>query len=238
MNSVDNPMITAAIGAMTGLGFPGISSTAKAFNCLVHHVGIETVLTNCSQIVADLTLYDVVSRRDVNGSVDPAAVLNSYLAGQSGVAVNSSSWPFIVPSHNKHWMDDFKIIKKTPIELSPGRSHKHWFTLPANKCYDIAKLNQSTTFKGLSIYTFGIWKGVPLDDKKDGTIGTIELGPVKIIFFSRAVCCVRLLDQVPKLDYQNNNALGTLDTSLYAQTDEHVIDVLNAAITTIPGGAV
>jgi hypothetical protein len=239
-NGVDNPMITAALGAMTTAGAwnPGITTTAKTYNCLVHHVSIETVFTNCSQVVADITLYDIVAKRDVNGSVDPAAVLNSYLAGQSGGATNSSGWPFIVPSHNKHFMDDFRIVKKTPIELSPGRSHKHWYTFPANRVYDIAKLNQSTTMRGLSIYTFAIWKGIPLDDKKDGTIGTIELAPIKLIWFSRSVACVRLLDMIPKLDYQNNNALGTADVSLYAQTDEHVIDVLNAAITTIPGGSV
>ena len=202
---------------------------------LVEYMLLEVIITNQSEVVADLRLYDLIIKKDYISLQSPAGDLASDLTGEQGGTAATRTFPFFNPQSLRAWRDTYRIIKITPVELSPGRTHVHKFLFPVNRVYDTKKLLDQSFTKGLTPYVMAGWKGVPLDDNLSTTLGNVGLAPIKLVFVTHGRVSVRPMESTPKLQCQNNNALFN-NTTEYAQTQEHMVNVMTAPSAPVGGG--
>lgn len=145
------------------------SASAKVFLQSVHG---EALITNQCNVNARITIYDVLARRDANaGATDPQyAFANGFADNTGGLAANYSV-PGASPYDNPRFVEYFKILRKTPVILSPGAVHSHEVHYAPNQMFshEITSYTLSSAIGGLTLYTFMVFHGSPINDKTTQT---------------------------------------------------------------------
>lgn len=221
--------INTNLASTTGIAQPTTAGDAQ-YNIFVKEIYLEVTLTNESACVADMTLYDLVAK--VDNAPSPASVFTAGPGTIDGPAALSGTWPFAVPYHYPKFNKCFKIIKRTPIELSPGRSHKHIFRFPVMRSYPFIRLNDDNVVKGLHCWTMVTFKGMPLSAQL-GQLGTVDVSlcPIKMVFSVRNVNYASLMNIIPRFEKQGGNQYNPSPANLYGQTETLVKDFLLATPT-------
>lgn len=221
--------IQASVGA--NVGKLNESVGYSAYRIFVKEIYLETTMTNESSCVADVCLYDLVARIDSVGS--PSASFNSGPSSIGGSVTSTlASWPFAVPYHYPHFLTQYRIVKRTPIELSPGRSHKHVFRHPVMRSFAYDRLSNEATVKGLHSWTMITFKGMPLSATLGQGGGTdVSLCPIKMVYSNRAVNHSALMNVIPRFEKQGTNNYISAPVNLYERGETFVHDVLVASTT-------
>lgn len=216
--------INTRIADAVTLGFEG-------YEIYVKELYLEVTFTNQTQCVADISLWDLVSKEDSILALSPSTIFSSAPNTVSGSSGISGTWPFAYPLHYKSFTDRFSLVKRTPIELSPGRSHKHIFRFPVMRKFSADHLNTFACVKGLTCWTMITFKGMPLDSTLSlaGTTD-VSLCQIKLVYAARAVSYVSLLTAIPRFEKQGTNQFVLAPTHLYNVTCDTVVDEQVASV--------
>lgn len=138
----------------------------------------EILITNQEPTSCRIILYDMITRRDTSATndQDPAyAVAHSFGDEYSGSNANSLI-PGVSPFQSKTFVDYYKVLKITNIELTSGQTHTHKFKFMLNKGIDGEVIEQTTAtaLKGITCYTMMQQFGMPNNDS--GTKSQVSLG--------------------------------------------------------------
>lgn len=223
-------LLAGNIGALSTAGFSG-------YNVFVKSLSIETTFTNEAGCVADLCIYDLIARID---GADPApdVIFTSGPSTLQGVTTGvNGKWPFAVPQHYPQFMKNYIIQKRTPVELSPGRSHKHVFHYPVMRSFPFLRLNDQSVVGKLHIFTILVWKGMPLSDTLGGGGSTdVSLCPIKLVYSGRTINHAVLMDIIPKFERTGANNFIAAPVNQYYRDDTSVIRDAAAVLAAVNGG--
>lgn len=141
----------------------------------------RTMITNQTNDVVRLAIYDIVPRKDVYNStyVPPQAAWTVGLAS-AGATASSSTFVGATPFHSLVFTKLYKVQKVTNLELHSGGHHVHTVVAKPNRMIDgqyISEVgaNANYGFANLTCYTMVVQHGFPVNDGTTKTnIGTAE----------------------------------------------------------------
>lgn len=169
--------------AMYATNIPATTTGVATTRLYMKSVFTETLITNQTNDVVHMTLYDVMCRRDLTTSstaeanyVNPNAawVQGSIDAGNSGAFQIVASTPFQTPGFTEYW----KIVKITDVDLHSGGHHRHRVLMKPKKQISneiVTTLSASSntgTLGGLTVYTMIVCHGFPVNSTGTSTTST------------------------------------------------------------------
>lgn len=140
-------------------------SDSKLFMLDVHS---EALITNACNLNTHAIIYDVVARLDGFTTVNtgPVTAFTLGFADGSTGAANDYLIPGATPYNNPRFVNAYKIIKQTPIILSPGQIHTHTLRYNINRTIskERLQLNGIGPIAGLTVYSIVVFHGTPYHD--------------------------------------------------------------------------
>jgi len=144
-----------------------VAGGAQGVKTVFESLYSECMIVNQSNSNARITLYDVFSRKDTDGTAaDPyEAIVTGYNDIVNGTANDSSvvgGTPYSIPRFTEY----FKILKQTAIVLSPGACHVHKVHYSPNRLISkqLSARISGSGVGGLTLYTLMKYHGTPLND--------------------------------------------------------------------------
>jgi len=159
-------------------------------------------LTNASSETCCVEVYDLVSKVTNATMLDPETLWDNGLANTSGnSAVKTRLHPYEVPTSSPQFNNAWRILRKTKLEMGPGRSHEHEFVAILNRVYDTEKFQNFSMIKGVTCRTMFVVRGVAVDDQDTTdvpTSGIVNMSPSKIIYLINRNATIRVLPKNPR----------------------------------------
>lgn len=165
------------------IAMSALVNTSKTNRYLAMSCTAEVMITNQELSSVRVTLYDVISRRDCSSALinlPDVAWRNSY-ADEGGVNTNYSiigTNPFSYDT----FVQFYKVLKATHIELSQGQTHTHRIRFQPNRVIDYEQLQYIPfNLKGLTCFTMLVAHGYPQNDittKSQVSTGAVALDVV------------------------------------------------------------
>lgn len=191
-------------------------SSAKqySFKTMFQDVISETELTNASAAYATLQIYDCVSRITKVDYTAPdsdwvVGLTEQYGNGMGGTyPASSHQFPGSVPTESKLFNMNWKIVKKSLIELGTGRGHLHRFHFHPNRIVDTEYAMHYAQIKGITTCTMFVYRGAVVDDTASTgapVVGLVSTADIKIVYTEHMKYRMRGLDVFPRATYQKNN---------------------------------
>ena len=151
-------------------------------------------------------IYDVVARRD--GEYNPVAAGDQGLADQ-GISGGLGTIN-ITPTQSQLFNQNWKVLKRTNIELGPGVSHRHIQSIALNKAWNAERMQTgSAYYAGLSTGVLVVAWGAPCHDAT--TVTNVSTASVLLdIVFTRQITYTVCTPQVTASKYVS--ALPTIVT--------------------------
>jgi len=178
IQSMMNNITPVAISALA----PNQAPPSRA---VIESLDSQLTLSNNTNFAQELTLYDVVLKRDIMGinlirigwsgnnqlwSLNGANGCEDFIlqgcragTGQTTAdSTDSSRYVGSLPYDSQFFRDYFKVVKRTEVLLSPGGSHRHLVSLKPNKLVDqsIAGNEDLAGIKGLTYMTLCYTRGI------------------------------------------------------------------------------
>lgn len=212
------------------LMFTAQSATAASTKIFLKSVYAESMIKNQANSSARIKIFDVLAKKDTNATTtDPglAWTLGFADAGAGGAAADY----LIVgktPYTNARFAEFFKILNTTDVTLHPGATHTHKTKYSPNRMLskEIANDIGGTGIGGLTLYTFMIYYGVPInavDTQTEVTSAAISLDVVSFEEYKYFYCHpnVKVSDVNNTLDAALSTAGATMqDTGVEGAADE------------------
>ena len=107
------------------------------------------------------------------------------------VGLNNFNLVGCVPTESHKFNRFWRIVKRTTVEIGPGRSHEHVFNHKLDYLLDTETIatdgaeHGAICIKGLTTFTFLVVRGQVVDDSNTGGFGNIAYAPVKIVGMQR-----------------------------------------------------
>jgi len=153
--------------------------------CIIESLDSQLTLSNNTNFATEMTLYDVVLKRDIlvsnlirvgdfvanelwalngqNGCEDFILQGIRAATGQDNTdSTDPSRYVGSLPFDSQFFRDYFKVVKRTEVLLSPGGSHRHNVSLKPNKLIDQSIVGQENLagIKGLTYMTLAYVRGI------------------------------------------------------------------------------
>lgn len=123
----------------------------------------------------NLTIYNVIARNTnylaaAGVATDPLTSWTTALTDEGNVAsyLNMNQLPTMGKNFNMNW----KVLKKTNVELAAGRQHVHEFTFKPKMLIDTEYFSKYQNIKGITCFEFVIHWGAPVVDSSAPTLIT------------------------------------------------------------------
>lgn len=114
----------------------------------IDRIRIESRFKNMTNVPIEMRLYDIVSRRDDEGTISlPTTQWSLGYANQDDPTIpgiTSASFPGAEPFESKLFTQTFKVLKKTTVHLQAGSEHKHIIFGRPPQIMDIELVNRFT----------------------------------------------------------------------------------------------
>lgn len=196
----------------------GTNTGYKTTRVFFESVSAKYMMTNQDLTNANVTLYDVICRRDTNNSPDyewSAGITEenaTYNAAVVGCTPFSSS---LLCSH-------YKVLKTSKLVLSPGQTHTHSVYYRLNRLLNQDILYDSLTeLRGITIATIVVTHGEPTNSAATATNVTTASSTLDIVQ-TKQIRYSWIADDDTNFFYVNN---------LPAVADPHIVNVGNSAIS-------
>lgn len=148
--------------------------------------------TNQGPATCNVTLYNLMCKSSAETFQYPETVWAQGLSDQTGIDGNSNLTPWTGPTTSKRFNMNWKVMKKTVIELGPGRGHIHTFKHIINRPIDTEYAYQFLQIKGVTTCVMMVVQGYPGDSVKDyNSVVTPTIGPSKVVGITRQQWIVR-----------------------------------------------
>lgn len=150
------------IGKMMELANGGaLSGNAKTLRIYLGKSKTNYLMTNNQTNNIFVDMYDVVARKDqsqtILGSLQTGLVDQGITGGSDAINVT----PFMSQLFCTNW----KIVKRTSIELGPGESHRHVFNFAVNKQINAERMQDASWYyEGITHGTLIVAWGAPCHD--------------------------------------------------------------------------
>lgn len=177
---------------------------------------------NAGPVDHEMIIYDVIAKVTQQTTRNPVDDWRLGLLEQQKVGttiLHGEKVPFAKPTDCKFFNMNWRIVGRETVYMSPGTSHKHIFTHKINRPFDTEYADQYSTIRGITMSSFVVVKGTPIDSVADYAAGDVTLSPCKVIGTWTASWVSRLLVQNQRLTV-TNNTLPKGVTNLYQQDEE------------------
>lgn len=217
---------------------PFIQAFQRDFKYVLDSVNCMTTITNVSASNADIEIWDLVSKVTCQTYQDPLTVWDSGTAAISGpYTLPARSVPYTVPTTSKTFNITWKVVKRSKVEISAGRSHQHILQFNPNVIVDSDYWNNYAQVKGLTVMTFITCRGQIADTVASYSSGTVTIAPVKLDCITRVRYNTRSLFSAPRT-YQliNNVTAPAGDVYEFEEGAGQVLDMITGALSAVPAG--
>ncbi len=241
---VNNPgRLTSAIG------FQGVAQTSSIWSAadmaaliyssttigrtqrmLLESCTSSTIYRNQSNNDAYLTLYDVVSRRDINtadANKDPVVCWYNGLTdtGISGtlMQVQVGNTPFSSPK----FCQFYKVLRVTHIILPAGGTHDHRVNISPMRLVNNEIWQDSYNARNLSYFTIAAFNGAPDNDVTTKT--NVTTGSVAIDYVQTKQYRYTYLQDSTTANYYNSTLPTTGITETIEQDESGLVSAVTAA---------
>lgn len=148
---------------------------------LLQSCSSELIMTNQDAGNVNVTIYDILARRDLSTSANIAfpdvAWARSY--GDEGAVDANWNIPGATPFSADLFTQYFKVVKITHITMGQGQCHTHRIKFSPNKQIDGEYIKYNTNgFKGLTCHQMVVQHGLPYNDVTTKT--QVSLGSTAI----------------------------------------------------------
>lgn len=211
-----NPIIATISGSAT--------QKAVLLSCTA-----ETMITNQGLGTVRVTLYDIISRRDVNNATIgyPDNAVKTGLADE-GASAGSYSVVGTTPFSTDRFTQFYKVVKVTHIYLAQGQTHSHRIHYAPNRVVnrEYTNLGGTSTYalRNLSCFTLMYQHGQVANDVTTKT--QVSIGATALDWVTRYQYKYSYIDD-SVTNYQYVNNLPANFT-----VGEDIIDIGSGAITT------
>lgn len=150
-------------------------ASAKVY---LHGVHATHLITNAENVNARLRIFDVLARESNATAAykTPLVAFTNGFADAIGGAAADYLVPHASPFGNPRFVEGYKILKMTDVILRPGATHQHSVTYKPNRLYSREENAAVATGQvgGLTMYTFIILSGTPVDDAATKLVATLS----------------------------------------------------------------
>lgn len=181
-------------------------SINKTFKTLLESVTENTIFRNQDANDCYMTLYDIVSRRDLNSSVTndltPSSCFYNAMAdtgASSLMALQVGVTPFSCP----RFCELYQVMKVTHIILPAGATHEHRVHYEPNRLFNSEIAQDAQNIKGLTRWTMAVLYGAPINDST--TLTQVATGACNVDYV-----LTKQYKYTYLLDATTNNTYSTL----------------------------
>jgi len=171
-------------------------------------------MVNMDKGNVDLIIYDIVPRRDLSTSHNPATDFDSGLSntshGAGSATTAGSNNLYVTPFDSTIFARNHKIIKVTKVTLSQGGMHKHSIFRKLDKRWNLGVNNEQNYFRDLTGFTMVVAVGQPGNDENTKTLVSTCNVAIDVIQ-STALNYAWLQNDFPAYQFDATN-LGTIVT--------------------------
>lgn len=169
-----------AFDILDGAGNP----TAKAY---IQKWSGEIRITNQDKGNCEVTIYDVVPRRSMQGTgtVSPTAAWSQGLTDTNGTSTTTKATSNlgVTPYESPEFCTQYKIVKTTRVIMGQGTSHVHKFAFSLNKVFTKDEKTSYGQYRNFSHFFLFKVNGMPYNDATTKTLvasGSCAIDIVKI----------------------------------------------------------
>lgn len=169
--------------------YSSLNQTAAGFNAaklaLLNAHATQLYTNSCSSNT-HMTIYDCIARYDgSDANTGPSTVLVTYGADTAGGVATDYTLPGYTPFSNPRFVSHYRVVKQTPVVLSPGQTHCHYVNYDINKIINKERILASDSagpIGDFTFYTFIIIHGTPAHETAAET--TVSLSLCKVDYVS------------------------------------------------------
>lgn len=186
-------------------------------------------IANLSNCAVQLTLYDIVARRDLQGtdasgeSDLPTTAWDEVAATGGGTINDLKSYDNIgaTPFDSPEFCQKFKVVRITKAALATGNVHTHYVNIKLNWLLHKEYQQAYNGYKNRTHYTLVVAKGAPMAKTiTSGLVHTTVVCPVDLHILKHQSVLYRGINNVQSYyQYDNNlshdNESGTYSTMVY-----------------------
>lgn len=168
------------------LGFSLLGGAFATPKVLMTKVTGETLFTNQENVNGRFTIYDVICRKDTNGTItNPLTAISNGVADLSGAIATDYLVPGFTPFMSPRFTEYFKVLQTTDVILSPGACHSHVVTYSPQKYLskEITNGAGGVGIGGLTLFTLIQFHGTPINDVTDQT--QVSLSHIAVDFVQK-----------------------------------------------------
>nr|QQL09539.1 hypothetical protein [Marmot associated feces circular DNA molecule 1] len=168
--------------------YTSLNQTAVGFNAaklaLLNAHGTQMYTNSCSSNT-HMTIYDCLARYDGSDlNPSPVAVIQNYGTDTAGGVTSDYTMPGWTPFQNPRFTSHYRVVKQTPIVLSPGQTHCHYVNYDINKIINKERVLASDSagpIGNYTWYTFIIIHGTPAHETAAETTVSTSLCKVDFV---------------------------------------------------------
>jgi len=167
----------------TNVALNAVNADTRDKDVYLHSMTNQVIIANASSDNVVIWAYDVICKTDREATLLPNTSFASGVGNVQGLDAATSStigtWPNLVSEFTLNW----KIVKRTRIELSAGRDHTHTFTYAVNRRINHSKLLTYQMLRGVTMNTMFIHSGLPCsNDPTWANPSLITLNRTKLLY--------------------------------------------------------
>lgn len=180
---------------------------------------ITCLFTNTSPNGLEVDIYDCVSKVTTSNFIATDQAWNQGLIDQELVATSTSiKAPYCVPTESKLFNVNWRILKRTRVELAAGSSHEHIFYNKINRQVDAEYCVNYAQIKDITYQQLVVVRGVLVDSSPGvTTANNIGFAASKLLCCVREKYIVRQVQSTPRTSFLTNNLTLTDGGHEYTQ---------------------
>lgn len=170
----------------------------------------ETLFTSATNVNILIDIYDLVARQTsepYNGSL---VDWQNAIGGTDGGVSTSETVYDAKPTANKEFNLQWRVVKKTTVDLGQGRSHKHVFNFQVNRLMDTDYIRKYGMIKGITCNQLIIMRGGQLVKGQILGISQVTTGDGEIFWECTTKARGRNVSFIPRKNLVYNNLQATL----------------------------
>lgn len=170
----------------------------------------ELLLCNNFLSNANVTIYDVIAREDINSTPGntPDTAWSTGVGDEGGTGFSIvGSTPLDSELFNQYW----KVQQVTRVTLAQGAMHRHRIDYRINRLFHEERVANSTVLRGATIYSLLVLSGQP--DNDTVTLNQVTLGKAGLNIVRQVEYEFRFPANNSTKLYQTNNLLSAFTTA-------------------------
>lgn len=200
---------------------PYMNDDQSSFKLFIDKTEHNYVITNQAPTDCEIEIYDLVCKNTASVYQNPIALWEAGIShsDQTPDSTQSATFcrskPFESKEFNIHW----KVVKKHTINISPGRSHDHTFSMKVNRMIDTSYFYANGMVKGITSCSMYVTRGALGDSTNTDAIGTVGFTVAKCVIVGESRWTVRLLNEHPRIYTTLSSLIATEPANVWTQDE-------------------